>query len=259
MIKKVMMLGAMYAFSLDLLLAKCSTDVAQTALSLCSKGKSYLLPKLQEPGLLQMYSEEENYIQQFPFDAYAVSEVPFFGKYYIDAINDTIKNSLRAHIPWEVRNTEIIKRYVKKGTIAVDIGAHIGTHTLTMSQCVGNGCVVAFEPNKKIFRELCLNLALNDCKNTFPIRCAIGKTGGVISSVCSHPNNEGGTYVINNQQGDTAIVTLDDFKLTNVSFIKIDVENMEAEVIDGAMETLRRNRPVILIEIQGNSQRAIVV
>jgi hypothetical protein len=41
---------------------------------------------------------------------------------------------------------------------------------------------------------------------------------------------------------------LDAYTLTNVDFIKIDVEGHELAVIDGAMETIRHNRPVLVIE-----------
>ena len=47
--------------------------------------------------------------------------------------------------------------------------------------------------------------------------------------------------------------TLDSYNLHGVSFIKMDVENFEDEVLDGAKKTLRENRPIIFLEIQGNS------
>jgi len=48
-------------------------------------------------------------------------------------------------------------------------------------------------------------------------------------------------------------VTLDSLALRNVTFIKIDVEGHELEVLRGATETLRANRPVMMIEIRDHN------
>ena len=64
------------------------------------------------------------------------------------------------------------------------------------------------------------------------------------------PGNEGGTGV--GAGGDPAeLRTLDSFGFERVSVIKIDAEHYENEVLDGAVETIRRNRPVIILEIMG--------
>ncbi len=53
--------------------------------------------------------------------------------------------------------------------------------------------------------------------------------------------------------GDYAFIApLDSLGLKNVSLIKIDVENYEDPVLEGARKTITENRPVILIEIMGN-------
>ena len=64
------------------------------------------------------------------------------------------------------------------------------------------------------------------------------------------PGNEGGTGV--GAGGDAAeLRSLDSFGFERVSLLKIDVETYENEVLDGALDTIRRNRPVMLIEIMG--------
>lgn len=248
-----------YVFFNHLFVETPSQNFIPNALHLYNQGFDYLSPVLDEKNH-HCYTEDKEYIGRFPLSDYPVVELANHEKFYIDSINDTIKNCLRAHIPWEVFHRGLIERYTKPGTIAIDIGAHIGTHTLTMSKCVGpTGKVFAFEPNKKIFRELCMNLAINQTTNVYPLRCAIGKEKGTITVIASHPNNEGGSYVINKQMGinTAAIIPLDAFQLTNISFIKIDVENMEEEVLDGAIATINQNRPIMLIEIQGNYERPL--
>ncbi len=207
-----------------------------------------------------IYDDDLRYINAFPFSAYELISVPSQGFFYINVINDTIKNQLRNKKCWEPQNKAIIEKFVKPGSIVLDIGAHIGTHTVTMAKCVGeNGMVLAFEPSKNIHRELSYNLVANECYNAYPIRAAIGKTKSIIDVVISHPHNEGGSYVVDTRGGSNTAVQLplDALNLNNISFIKIDVENMEADVLDGAELTILRNRPVIMIEIQGNGERPI--
>jgi FkbM family methyltransferase len=208
----------------------------------------------------EIYKGDLDYLKAFPLTLYKIDEVPSQGMFFDDQIDDSIKNYLRNHWVWEPDIKRFIEILVTPGTIAIDIGAHVGTHTVTLSKAVGaKGRVFAFEPNRKIYRELCMNMALNDCYNVTAIRSAIGKKHSVIQVVESHPRNEGGSYVIDHVGGSNTayMLQLDDFQFTNVSFIKIDVENMEADVIDGALETLKRCRPILLLEIQGNGERPI--
>jgi len=51
------------------------------------------------------------------------------------------------------------------------------------------------------------------------------------------------------------IKKLDDYELTDVDFIKIDVEGYENQVVLGAKETLLRNKPIIIVEQKGFSNR----
>ena len=142
----------------------------------------------------------------------------------------------------------------------LDVGSHVGTHTVTMSECAGKeGLVLAFEPSLTTYRELVHNLAANRCHNALAIRSAVGKDQSYVDVIVSHPRNEGRKYVVKSSGGQdrTLQIPLDDLKLENISFIKIDVENMEADVLEGAKLTLQRCRPVILIEIQGNGERPV--
>jgi FkbM family methyltransferase len=127
-----------------------------------------------------------------------------------------------------------------------------------MSQSVGsNGVVIAFEPQEKIFRELYMNMLINNCSNVIPIRCALGNNQAVMKIRQDVPDNEGASYLMPDGTGqDVITVRLDDFNLTNVSFIKIDTENTELDVLNGARKIIIRDRPIILIEIQGNDVRA---
>ncbi len=205
------------------------------------------------PRLLHEEEELQRYLAAFPLADYKVVDVPFQGKFYLDAVPDTIKDFLRQGIRWEAHIDSILKRHVKPGTTAIDVGAHIGTHTFSMAKFAGDrGRVYAFEPQRKIFRELVHNVELNAIKNTTPLRFAIGHTSAVIEMNSGDNRNEGGHGV--GAGGDKAeLRTLDSFGFTNVSVIKIDVEGFEDNVLDGARDTIARTRPVLIVEIMGGS------
>lgn len=192
------------------------------------------------------------YLSKFPYDQYTIATVPSLGSFYVDNIPDGIKWHLKQGIYWESGIAEILNKYIKPNTVAIDMGAHIGIHTLLMSQKIGaKGLVISFEPQKKIYRELHHNLLLNNCqKNVITLRYALGDRKQTVEMCKADPTNEGGTPV--GKGGDRAqMITLDSLNLSNISLIKMDVESYELNVLKGARKTLRKNNPVIVFEILG--------
>jgi FkbM family methyltransferase len=208
-------------------------------------------PTTLAPRLLKDEQEIRAYVEAFPLGEYKVYEVRGQGKFYLDQQGDTIKGFLRRGIAWEKHIDDLLRKHVERGTVAVDAGAHIGTHTLVMAKLVGpNGRVYAFEPQRKLYRELVHNLRLNELSSVIPLRFALGAGAEIIEMSPAVHGNEGGTGV--GQGGDPAeLRTLDSFELTNVSVIKIDVEGFEDFVLDGARATIARSRPILIVEIMG--------
>lgn len=206
---------------------------------------------LLRPALLDDRREMEGYLAALPSGVYKIYQVGTHGKFYLDEPKDVIKDGLRRGQVWEPDLERLFPKHVKPGTTVIDAGAHIGTHTLSLARAAGpEGRVYAFEPQKKIYRELVFNLRLNGTSNVVPMRFALGRSAGVIEMSPTLAGNEGGTAV--GKGGDKAeLRPLDSFGFRNLSFIKIDVEGFEDEVLEGARLTIARNRPVILIEIQG--------
>lgn len=188
------------------------------------------------------------FLQQFPIEEYKVYHVTKLGDFYLDAKHDHIKNVLRTGRPWEPHIHKLIAQYALPQTTVLDIGAHIGTHTLTMAQNAGR--VLAFEPQPKIFRELYWNMRLNGADNIEFYPVAVGDHEGTIELAPFLSGNEGGTSLLKGGTGKfVPLITIDSLNLTNVSLMKIDVELMENYVLEGAKETILQNKPVILIEI----------
>ncbi len=214
----------------------------------------------------------QSYIDNFNFNEYAIYRVQNRDLFYVDDVKDYIKNYIiKEGLSWEEHIQAQFRKYVKPSSIALDIGGHIGTHTLALSRLVGeNGKVYAFEPQSKMFTELAINMYLNKCSNVELHHRALGNEHKLIEMYIPKEEwterfspdlvNEGHgtvTECSDTTTGDRAMmVKLDDFELDNVSFIKMDVEGFEMAVIKGGLETIRRNKPVMIIEIFNTYERA---
>lgn len=238
--------------------AMTTNPAASDFLKKYETGFSLLRDAIHDANILMPLHDDGTFLRNFPFESYTLKLVSDLGYIYLDELDDCIKNVLRKNSAWETKYVPYIKDSIIPGTVVIDIGAHIGTHTLTMSRSVGpNGIVIAFEPQEKIFRELYMNMLANDCNNVIPIRCAIGNCQKIMKIRQDVPGNEGASYLMPHGIGrDVVTVRLDDFNFTNVSFIKIDTENTEFDVLQGARKTIAHNKPIILIEIQANDVRA---
>ena len=120
----------------------------------------------------------------------------------------------------------------------IDCGANIGNHSKFFTEVMGAE-VWSFEPSEENYRLLVRNnpgghnfrAALSDKK---------GRTG-----ITELPHNMGSSYL---SKGESIEVTTIDSYDIAPDLIKIDVEGMEAEVITGALETIKKYRPVLLVE-----------
>ncbi len=193
-------------------------------------------------------------IKLFPRLDYQLFSVPKNGYFYLDNVDDMIKNVLKKGQTWESHIQKILQKFARPGSTVLDIGAHIGTHTMALAQAVGaEGKVIAFEPQPKIFRELFLNMNINNLKNIVYYWAGVGANEGKIELSPLVSSNEGGTPLGGGTGQFVQLLTIDSLHLKDVSLMKIDVEGMEDQALDGARETILSNRPVIIIEIQGGN------
>jgi FkbM family methyltransferase len=146
----------------------------------------------------------------------------------------------------------LFRQLLRTGDIAIDIGANIGAHTIPMAQLVGpTGAVYAFEAQRVVFQIMCGNLALNEIGNVHAFPSAVGRvTGSVKVPVLNYSgvNNFGGIAVGAEDGDEVGLVTIDDFSLPRVKLMKIDVEGMELDVLQGSKVTLARCRPLLYVE-----------
>jgi FkbM family methyltransferase len=204
---------------------------------------------------------------QFEIPTTDIFKVPGLGTFYLPYPNDTIQKTLRKGEIWESRNHAVFEALIRPGKDVVDVGAYIGSHTIKFANLAKPGKVYAFEPQEDIHKILSQNIALNDLADTATAyKMALGDQACNTKMVRGPKNkdtpetfsNRGANRVLGclDDAGDPLAFemrTLDSFELDNVGFIKIDVEGAHLLVLKGAEETLKRNRPVMLIEILGGT------
>jgi len=165
-----------------------------------------------------------------------------------------IGHSLDAYGEWAEAEVALFKKLLRRGQTVVEVGANIGTHTVPLAKMLGpEGSVLAFEPFPANYELLCRNLQQNGCFNVTPDQCAISDTGPTVDIPMvplDSPNNFGavGIYVENFEKMPCRSTTIDNLNLEALHLLKIDVEGHEREAISGAMETIRRARPILFVE-----------
>jgi FkbM family methyltransferase len=121
----------------------------------------------------------------------------------------------------------------------MDIGSRDGYFALLFSNLAGR--VHAFEPTDHI-DALQKNIEYYNIKNIFTHKVAVGNKVGSVKDIIykNWPTPEESIY---------NFIRLDDFPTDRLDLIKIDVDSFEEEVIDGAISTLKKFRPIIIIEL----------
>jgi FkbM family methyltransferase len=164
-----------------------------------------------------------------------------------------IGRSLDLYGQWCEGELSILGQILHAGDVVLDVGANIGTHTVFFSrQVTQQGFVIAFEPQRIVFQNLCANLALNGLVNAWARQQGVGRQAGAARLPVfdpSTPMNFGGVRLTGHGEGEPVqIVSIDDLSLPRCNLIKIDVEGMEREVLEGARQTIGRHRPVLFVE-----------
>jgi len=182
----------------------------------------------------------------------------FFKLYKNCPISDCVK---RGH-KWEEHQHNIIDKYVKDSYYCVEVGCHIGTISVKLSKSCKK--LYCFEPLINSFNLLKENLELNNCNNVIIHNKGLSNENkqGYLDFVS--PNNPGGTGILCDSQNINSnvinltnkypieLITLDSFNIDKLDYLKIDVEGYENNVIIGAFKTIKKCKPLIVMEIFEN-------
>ena len=161
--------------------------------------------------------------------------------------------SLRKYGECSRGETLLFQIVVQPGMTVLEISANIGMHTIDLARLVGPaGVLHAFEPQRLVFQVLCANLALNSVANVFTHQVAVGKRSGTLLVPRLDPNqhgNFGGLSLLGAEHGEEVpLITVDSLELDACHLLKVDVEGMETEALQGAAATIGRFRPMLYVE-----------
>jgi FkbM family methyltransferase len=169
-------------------------------------------------------------------------------KMYLDP-NDSLNLSING--VYGELDTRIMKEYVLKNDIVIDVGANIGYYTLLFSRLVGEqGKVLSFEPEPKNFEILKKNIEINAYKNVQIEQVALSDKNGEIDLFVSDNMLNHKIYRTENiisKPIKVKAITLDDYvskhELTDkINFIKIDVEGAELKAMNGMKHILQESK-----------------
>jgi FkbM family methyltransferase len=165
-----------------------------------------------------------------------------------------IGRSLQAYGEYSEFEVQFLTAWLRPGDVVLEAGANIGPITVPLARAVGpEGRVLAYEPQRLVFQLLCCNLALNELANVVARPNAVGaRAGTVLVPVIapSQAHNFGGVALSSDAAGGerVAVEAIDDLELEACRLVKVDVEGMEAEVLEGARATIARLRPLLYLE-----------
>jgi len=174
--------------------------------------------------------------------------------------DNIIGRSLREYGEWAQAEIDFLSEFINKGDTIIDVGAFIGTHTISFSKLVGDkGKVYAFEPNIAAFELLECNIQQNSILNVVAFKVALSDHHGSISVPEKYlfPNDNPGSFSLknitlnSNENSDLnkiSISKLDDYLIEACDLIKIDVEGMESSVLNGATNIIKKFKPLVFAE-----------
>jgi len=162
---------------------------------------------------------------------------------------------------------KLLRSLLAPGDIFIDAGANIGEFTLVAAQVVGStGKVVSIEPMPAIRSKLEKHVAWNDFADIVTIiPFAVGEREGSVSMYAPPAGagemHEGLPTIFasaerSDKVADVAMTTIDKLAadLPAVTGMKLDIEGAEPQALRGAIETLKRHRPWLIIEMGSDTR-----
>lgn len=173
-----------------------------------------------------------------------------------------MEHSLYYEGTYEPGTLKIIEQLLQPGDHFIDVGANIGLMSIFAARRIGpGGKVTAFEPHPKTREILLKNIALNGLERTVEVLpYALGSRSEKGKLYDDPSRNRGAASLMNTTDAaaihDVQTISLDDFiesradmNLPKPTLIKIDVEGLEIEVLNGAASMIQgENPPALIVE-----------
>jgi FkbM family methyltransferase len=173
--------------------------------------------------------------------------------FLVDEPADSVENFHANGQFYEIHELEIIRTAVKPHSRILEVGSHVGNHTVFFSAFLSPKKIVVIEPNQRTQKILRKNLRLNDVREVDLkyVDYAFGASRSLGSTASNDDFSSGSAHVEKSADGEVEIISGDElFVAEGFDFIKIDVEGMEIEVLRGLKMSIMRSKAIIFIEVQ---------
>jgi FkbM family methyltransferase len=165
-----------------------------------------------------------------------------------------------------------LRRFLKPGDAALDIGAHTGDSTIPMALAAGpTGCVLALEPNPFVFPVLERNAALNpDKTHIVPLMFAATPEDGPCTfeysdrGYCNGGRHDGISrwrhghafpLAVQGRNLEAYLRAVHPDLLPKITFIKVDAEGYDLAILGTLARLIDQRRPYIKAEVYSHADR----
>ena len=164
---------------------------------------------------------------------------------------DIIHDQLPSVTNYQKNKLDIALGFVKNFTTAIDGGANYGIMSYNLNSKFSK--IYAFEVDIPVRECLKKNVEKFQLDNVVVCDCGLSDKEELVA--LNYLKNTFGTYINKEVSGTNICKTLDSFELTEVGFIKLDCEGYEPYILRGAEKTIKKYKPVILMEEKNFSKR----
>lgn len=195
-------------------------------------------------GVISGHCRGRNFAVQVTHDG---SEAEF----HISNPFDIIQNCHKRGAYFELKELEYLRKSLGKGRRILEVGANVGNHVVFYAKLMEAKKIYPFEPNPDSVRLLKANISANGLRPVVDSRgigIGAGARFGKFSVSQADNNNLGAARL--KSGGEIKVYPLDaKMQGEKIDFMKVDVEGMEFDVLDGARKLIEANRPVLMIEV----------
>jgi FkbM family methyltransferase len=166
---------------------------------------------------------------------------------------DNVQRELLYLGSYEPALSALLRSELQAGDTFLDIGAHVGVHSLPAARSVQPGQVIAFEPAPDAAAKLRHAKAVNELQNLLIVTAALGSKPAR-QTLRSSPEWDHADQAVRTLYGDGAavaevsVLVFDDwFQGNRLDVVKLDIEGGEYHALRGMQNTLRKLRPRLLV------------
>jgi len=232
---------------------------------------SWAIEKTDKLKLKSNVSYTNNFSSGIPYkDNFSSEDTPCFVKNYHQNEDANfyiyekcyISDVIRKNQIWEPFMHDVFEKYITKDSVVIEGGCHIGTHSVKLSKLSKK--LYCFEPLPSSNELLKKNLQLNNCNNVDVFNCGLSDNFEIADFGWIQSNNPGASFLNNNPMGlpdnshnynqnsKVNLITINSLNLDKLDFIKLDVEGYEPKVINGGINTIKKLKPIIILECWSN-------